>query len=255
MSDVRSRRAPDAFRHVAVTRVVACSPFLVRVTLHGAELDGLDAPEPASSVRLLLADRAGGDVTMPEWRGNEFLLPDGGRPVIRTLTPVRFDPVALELDVEVVLHGGGPLSEWASSARIGGRAAVSGFGRGYVVGAGAASLLVAGDESALPAIATVLTSVAPDVVVRVLVEVRDARARIELTGHAHADVTWILASPGSAPGDALVEAVAAESVTAGSRVWAAGEAAAVQRIRRHLFDERMLDRSAVVARGYWKHGR
>ena len=39
------------------------------------------------------------------------------------------------------------------------------------------------------------------------------------------------------------------------RVWAAGEAAAMQRIRRFLFDERALPRSRTVIRGYWKHGR
>ena len=35
----------------------------------------------------------------------------------------------------------------------------------------------------------------------------------------------------------------------------AGEAAAVQRIRKHLFDERDLPRSHCTVRGYWKHGR
>ena len=35
---------------------------------------------------------------MPAWNGNEFLLPDGRRPAIRTFTPRRVDPDALELD-------------------------------------------------------------------------------------------------------------------------------------------------------------
>jgi NADPH-dependent ferric siderophore reductase len=38
-------------------------------------------------------------------------------------------------------------------------------------------------------------------------------------------------------------------------VWAAGEAAAMQRIRRHLFDEREIPRPRTWIRGYWKHGR
>jgi NADPH-dependent ferric siderophore reductase len=38
-------------------------------------------------------------------------------------------------------------------------------------------------------------------------------------------------------------------------VWAAGEAAAVQRIRRHLFEERSMARAHTTVRGYWKHGR
>jgi NADPH-dependent ferric siderophore reductase len=41
----------------------------------------------------------------------------------------------------------------------------------------------------------------------------------------------------------------------GVRVWAAGEAAGVQRIRRHLFEEGGLPRNQTSIRGYWKHGR
>ena len=40
-----------------------------------------------------------------------------------------------------------------------------------------------------------------------------------------------------------------------ARVWVAGEAAGVQRIRRHLFEERGLTRAQATVRGYWKHGR
>ena len=35
----------------------------------------------------------------------------------------------------------------------------------------------------------------------------------------------------------------------------AGEAAAVQRIRRHLFEDRGLTRAQATVRGYWKRGR
>src|SRR5207244_3437292 len=68
---------------------------------------------------------------MPTWTGNEFLLPDGRRPTIRTFTPRRLDPQALELDLEIVVHGDGAASEWAATAAPGDPAAVSGPGRGY----------------------------------------------------------------------------------------------------------------------------
>jgi NADPH-dependent ferric siderophore reductase len=38
-------------------------------------------------------------------------------------------------------------------------------------------------------------------------------------------------------------------------VWAAGEAAAMQRIRRHLFEHLGVPRSHAVVRGYWKRER
>ena len=52
----------------------------------------------------------------------------------------------------MVLHGSGPLSAWAANASPGAPAAVSGPGRGYEVDADCRSFLLAGDESALPAL-------------------------------------------------------------------------------------------------------
>ena len=40
-----------------------------------------------------------------------------------------------------------------------------------------------------------------------------------------------------------------------SHIWVAGEAAAVQRIRKQLFDDRGMSRDRTTIRGYWKHGR
>jgi NADPH-dependent ferric siderophore reductase len=53
----------------------------------------------------------------------------------------------------------------------------------------------------------------------------------------------------------MADAIADAAIDDGTQVWAAGEAAAVQRIRRHLFEERGLPRRQAQVRGYWKHGR
>ena len=84
---------------------------MVRLTLTGAELAGLDIGLPAASIRILLPRPPSDDVVLPVWNGNEFLDEDGTRPVIRTLTPLGFDADRLELAVEIVLHGDGPLVE------------------------------------------------------------------------------------------------------------------------------------------------
>jgi NADPH-dependent ferric siderophore reductase len=70
-----------------------------------------------------------------------------------------------------------------------------------------------------------------------------------------ARVEWHRLSTGGTPGDAVVAAVTAADLAPGTRVWAAGEAAAVQRIRRNLFEDRGLARTQASVRGYWKHGR
>jgi NADPH-dependent ferric siderophore reductase len=244
---------------VEVVSVQARTPHLVRVRLGGEALDGFDPPRPAASVRLLLP-RPGAGLVMPTWNGNEFLDPDGRRPLLRTLTPLRFDPGLLTLDVEVVLHGEAPLSSWATSVAPGDPVAVSGPGRGWepgpdgAAGCGAPAFLLAGDESAVPAIGTLLAALPAQAEVDVRIEVRSPDAVVGLPEHPGARVDWLVAEPGAAPGDAMVAAVAGAGPVEGARVWVAGEAAAVQRIRIHLAD-RGVPRSRASVRGYWKHGR
>lgn len=245
---VRTRRPPPPFRLVEVARVVDRSPYLRHITLAGPELIGLEPGLPGASVRLLLPAADADDVELPTWTGNEFLAADGSRPAIRTLTPL---PAAEgELDVEVVVHGEGPLSRWAEHVEPGRRAAVAGTGRGYDADPTATRFLVAGDESALPAIGVVVPALPSGARVEVIVEVRSHDARVELPGPP---TQWCLTD--GEPGRALVDAVRAMQPPAETHVWAAGEAAAMQRLRRYLFDERGVPRAHVVVRGYWQRGR
>ena len=88
---VRVRREPPRFRMVEVRRVAMVNACLARVTLGGSQLEGFAIDEPAASVRLLLPYPASRELVIPTWNGNEFLLADGQRPVIRTLTPSALD--------------------------------------------------------------------------------------------------------------------------------------------------------------------
>ena len=252
---LRVRREPPRFRRVEVRRVLPVTPRLVRVTLGGPELEGFRVELPAASVRVLLPRTGTDNLVIPTWNGNEFLLPDGSRPVIRTLTPRRVDTDALELDVEVVVHAGGVASSWAARAAAGAGAAISGPGRGYSIAADAPAFFLGGDETAIPAICELLEVLPERVPVQVHLEIASADARFPLPKHPRATVAWYELSPDAPAGDALVAAVRDAELVPGTRVWVAGEAASMQRIRRHLFEERGLPRSQTTVRGYWKHGR
>ena len=251
---VRIRREPPRFRPATVHDVAQRSPRLVRVTLAGPDLQGLTIPQPAASVRLLVPPPGGG-LVIPDWKGNEFLLPDGRRPTIRTLTPGRADPQRGRLDLEIVAHGPGMASAWAQAAGPGDRVAVSGPGRGYAVDEEAPAFLLAGDETALPAITQLLEALPDHTPVQVHVEVAHPDGRLALPHHPRATVEWYDLPPGAPPGEALAAAVVGADFVAGTRIWVAGEAAAVQRIRHHLFQERGVPRAHASVRGYWKHGR
>ncbi|MEP4649569.1 MAG: siderophore-interacting protein [Ilumatobacter sp.] len=248
------RKEPPPYRRVAVRSIEPLSPFMMRVVLGGDELDGFAITAPASSVRLLLPPPGSDELVMVTWTGNQFELPDGTRPPIRTFTPRRFDVDRNELTIDVVLHDDGLATDWARSVRPGDDVAVSGPGRSEDLNADARSHLLIGDESALPAIAQLLEWIPADHVVDVHVEIRHADARIELPTHGRATVSWYVIDEGAAPGDALFDVVS-NLDDLPDAVWIAGEAAAVQRLRTHLFDERGRNRSDVTARGYWKVGR
>jgi len=228
---------------------------MVRVTFAGPELEGLTVEDPAASVRLLLPSPGAHELVVPSWNGNEFLLPDGRRPAIRTFTPRRLEPEALELDVEIVLHGDGVASRWAEAARPGDPAAVSGPGRGYAVDRDAPAFLLAGDETAIPAISQLLEALPASTPVQAHIEVAHPDARMALPRHPSATVEWYDLPSGAPVGDALVAAVRGADLAPATRVWVAGEAATMQRIRRDLFEHRGLSRAQATVRGYWKHGR
>lgn len=253
---LRTRREPPRFRRALLQRVERLSPHMARVTLAGPELEGLRVDDPAASVRLLIPTPGTDDLVMPTWNGNEFLLGDGGRPTIRTLTPGRIDERAHELDLDVVLHSGGAMSAWVlAAAGPGADAAVSGPGRGYAVEHAAPAFLLAGDETALPAIGQLLEAIPATAPVQVHIEVAHPDARLDLPHHPRATVAWCDLPPGAPPGEALVAAVRGADIAPGTHVWGAGEAAAMQQIRRHLFEERMVTRDQANVRGYWKRPR
>lgn len=248
----RVRRAPPPFLPLTVHRVVWRSSRLVRVTLVGAGVESLVAPDPAASVRLLVP--IDGELVLPHWDRNVFLLPDGSRAPIRTMTPRRVDPATGELDLEIVVHGAGPASTWAASAAEGSVAAVSGPARGFPVPP-EGGFVVAGDESAIAAISLLLEAIPAGRPIDTHVEVSRPDARVVLPDHPTATVTWHDRPMGAAPGSTLTDAVMAATIADDTWVWAAGEAAAMQRIRRHLFDDRAIPRARTWIRGYWKHGR
>ena len=240
---------------MTVRRTNQLSSRMVRITFTGPQLRGFEIHQPASSVRLLVPSPDATELTLPRWDRNNFVMPDGRRPTLRTITPRHADPDEPELDLDVVIHGDGPASQWAERAEPGMEAAMSGPARGYTIDPDATDFLLVGDETAIPAISQLLEVLPRERPVQVALEVSEPGARLELPQHPSASVRWNVQEDGLPPAGTLPAVVEDAPLTDGTRVWAAGEAAAMQRIRRHLFDERNVARSATWIRGYWKFGR
>lgn len=247
MSELRVRREPPPFRKLVVRGTEPVSAHMTRVILGGDGLEGFSIDRPAASVRLLLPSADG--LEIPTWRGNDFRLGNGASPTIRTFTPRLFDEQARELHLDVVHHEWGAASDWVQATQPGDGVAVSGPGRGYHIDPDATAFLLAGDETAIPAICQLLEHLG-NVPISVHICVRHPDTEVDL--HRDVDIAWHVTSDPAESESSLSEAIRATDLEAGTHIWAAGEAAAMQHIRKYLFREIDFPRSNATVRGYWK---
>jgi NADPH-dependent ferric siderophore reductase len=242
------------FRPARVVAVRPLTPRLIQVAFAGDALDGFEIAAPTQHVKLLFPSPGEDAPALPEFGPDGIRFPDGRvRPAMRTFTPRRFDAATATLEVEFVLHGEGPASTWARQAAPGQGIAVAGPGGRMPLALGPGRWIVAGDESAIPAIATLLEALPASASAEVYVEVDDASDEIAFESDAEVAATWLPRPPGHF-GQTLAAAVSAVDVTGVAGVWIACEASAVRSIRRALLTERGVDPSSLVTRGYWRLG-
>lgn len=228
MTIVETRQVP-AYRTfpVRVSRVHRLSPGFLRVTFTGADLDECAPNGWDQRIKVLLPLAGRGMADCPDgadWYGDWRALPEDRRNPIRTYTVRAWRPELREIDVDFVLHGStGPASAWAERAAAGDEVALVGpnarfpgptGGFEWRPPADAGCLLIAGDETAVPAIGAIVESLPPGRRARVLLEVPTPADVLPLAHPADVEVTWLPrdAGDGSAPevhGRLLTAAVAA----------------------------------------------
>jgi NADPH-dependent ferric siderophore reductase len=250
----RARRRPPP-RLVEVVSVAQLAPRLVSVNLGGPGLAGFDAPAPTAHIKIFLPADGQDSPQLPEPGPDGPRWPEGGTPpVVRTYTPRRYDERAGTLEVQFVLHGTGPASDWAEKAKVGDRIGVAGPGGRFSFDPVVRRWWIAGDESAIPAVGTLLDALPASAAAEVHLEVDDARDEVPLRSDADTTVVWHHRRRPDAWGEALYNAAAEATLAEGIRVWVACEATAVRRIRKHLLVDRQMPIGALVTRGYWRLG-
>ncbi len=298
---VRPAYHPYRVTVVAVTRL---TPHFVRVTFASDELENFGRAGLDQRIKLVLPldtipggySDVGQDEQAGDWYDRWRALPIAARNPFRTYTVRRIDPVARELDIDfVVHHDAGPAGTWADRVQAGEsvlivgpdeRSPYSRTGIDWHPG-GARRLLLAGDETAAPAICAILESLDPRSEVDAFIEV-PSDADVLLPAIADGvRITWL--PRGAAPhGERLIDAVTTWTTRhddvlarAASRrpqvlddvdvdvellwdspeegegefyAWMAGEAATVKTLRRLLVTGCGVDRKRVAFMGYWRLG-
>ncbi|MFS8198263.1 siderophore-interacting protein [Streptomyces sp. CWNU-52B] len=240
------------------------TPHFARVTLGGPQLRDLALTGGDQAVRLLFPREGQDRLRMPtrtgeaSWMAELLLMPKSERPWVRNLTIRGARPADEEIDIEFALHEGSPMTSWVNRVRPGDLAGVYDLGMGYLPSADARWHLLVGDESAVPAVMSILDGAPPDLTARVFLEVPtadDIRAS-ELPVPDGVHVHWVSRDdPRARPGVQLLDTVRRAQLPPGPfYTWAAGESRLPTSLRRHLVAERGAVKADISFAGYWRHG-
>ncbi len=239
-----------------VTRVEQLTPHMIRVVVGGEAIGRLNAGAHTDHYVKIQFPLPG--VTYPAPFDLAVIresMPREQWPVVRTYTVRRWVPAEPEMWIDFVVHGDeGIAGPWAVNAKPGDPFYFMGPGGGYSPDPEADWHLLAGDESALPAIAAALEGMPAGARVLAFIEVADASEEQKLETAADAEIVW-LHRDGRPVGDLLVSAVRELEHPAGQvQVFAHGEATFVKELRRHLRVDLGLPLSRLSISGYWRRG-
>jgi NADPH-dependent ferric siderophore reductase len=237
------------FRLAKVVSNERITPRMARIVLHDADFAHFRSDAYDDHVKLFFA-REGETLALPVPGPNGLEFPGGIRPDGRDYTPRRFDAAKAEVVIDFVLHGDGPAASWAALAKPGDRVGVGGPRASFVVRGNYDWYLLAGDETALPAIGRRIEELPADAHIVAFIEVADAAERQTFDCVADLELHWLLRSEGKS----LVEGVRGAGLPAGNGyAFVAGEASASAQIRAHLV-ERGVAPDNIKAAGYWRAG-
>jgi NADPH-dependent ferric siderophore reductase len=284
---------------VSVVGIRRLSDTFTRVTFTGPELHDFGTAGLDQRVKVILPLPSIGIHPLPEddtWYQAWRELPDTHRNPIRTYTVRAVRPASREVDIDFVTHGdAGPASRWVNRAEVGDELCIVGpdaLGENPRSGiewrpGDARNVLIAGDETAAPAICAILAALPRDARGCAFIEVPDEGDAMHTGAPEGVQVTWLSrAQAAAAHGAALEEAVrtwTSRFITARSGddlpdvdidhgilwevpqastppssdlyAWLAGEASVIKTLRRFLVSETGIDRRQVAFMGYWRDGR
>ncbi|MGY5777704.1 DUF2218 domain-containing protein [Rhizobium sp. LEGMi135b] len=242
------------FREISVVDAYDITPHMRRVVV--ATDDARHFVEGGMHVRLLIPSKG----REPVWPHTE---PDGrihwpkgdDALTIRAYTIRSIDLDRGEMNIDFVVHEGDnvPGATWAMTTRPGDRAGLIGPGGGGVPAA--RKLILAGDETALPAIARIAASVPADAELRIFLEVADKQEEQPLTSSASMDLTWLHRNGAPAGTTDTLERIIRDLAPAAepeTYVWAACEQKQARAIRTFVKTEISRDPGTFSIAAYWQ---
>lgn len=261
-TNIKASHADTGLATAQVVRADRISPHVVRVTVGGESLHewrwlGFDQ-------WFRLAIPASGETRFDrlserfDMRGylRYLSLPKATRPVIRNYT-VRDCRVEIgELDIDVVVHGTtGVAGPWAASLPVGAPVALIDQGCGYRPVEADRTVVLAGDESAMPAVLGILRDLPAASQGTAIIEIPHEEDRQPVVAPPGMQVHWIVREPTARVGaEALAAVQALDLDGAPVSAFLAGEQHLATGARRHLVSRHGVPKTSVHFCGYWRQG-
>jgi NADPH-dependent ferric siderophore reductase len=255
---------PESRRMITleVRRREFLTPGFASVTLGGPALRDLVVAGGDQAVRLFFPREGQTVLRMPTlsneaWIAQLLLVPKSARPWVRNLTIRRARSADDEIDIEFALHGDSPMASWVRRVEPGAPAGIFDVGTMYRLPKHAEGQVLVGDETALPAILSILDGTPPSLPTDVYLEVATAADIRSVKVPADVRVHWFSRDDeGLRPGTLTLDAVREASLPTGRfYTWIAGESRLATSVRRHLVDDRGVPKRDISFFGYWRLGR
>ena len=237
-ADVTSRPQPLPIRVVATKRL---SQRARRITFEGMVL--VRSELPASYLSLWFSDP---ETATP--RADRR-----GRLDKRTMTPRWVDRAATIMTVDFVLHGSGPASEWAAAAQLGDVIWAGETKGGYVVPPPGSHVILVGDDTAIPAIGTILEALDATTRPTTVIEVVDGSDERTVSESRPTDPMWLHRGPDpSQTGVLTMNLIETLAVPDDAYWWIAGERDAIRAMRDVLVEDRGVSRDRLSLNAHWR---
>lgn len=226
-----------SLRAVKVMSIHKPTPGVRRIVLGGHSLKSFAPDLPAQWVKIFLPDTNGPKI------GRAFTIRD-------------FDTAQHQLTFDIALHDGGPMSAWALTAQVGDCLELAGPRGGFRGATPRSWLLLAGDDTALPALAAIVRQLPAEQQVHLFIEVANESEKQFLATQPRVRVRWVYREGSETqPAETLAEVLRFSPLpSTGGDAWIAAEATTIRSIRTHLLRERGFELGRVHAAGYWKKG-
>lgn len=237
---------PANFQLVTVLSVIPVGTVFLRVRVQARDLSGFG--DDSIHLRLALPLRGQDPVEWPSVAANgSTVWPKGDKALHNPVYTTRWlDKTTGEMDIDVFLHDGGQVTDWASNVKPGTKVGIVGpVGRGIPK---TRKILLIADETALPAAARIMETLSENTIGHVTLLTDNGKdCAYPLTAPTGVSITWL----SRRDSHNLAElAQAAHRDLPDHFLWFAGEKCDVQ-IVRTAFKERQGDPSDAYMAVYW----